>query len=90
MTGQLYVGAGPWASDNSEKDFGLFRSTDDGNTWQRLTRGLPQRPEVRALAVDPSDPGTVYAATQAAPIAAVMAASPGDRWASTGWVPPGR
>ena len=81
MTGQLYVGAGPWAPDNSEKDFGLFRSTDDGNTWQRLTRGLPQRPEVRALAVDPSDPGTVYAATQAGPY---RSRDGGESWGSLG------
>ena len=81
MTGQIYVGAGPWAADNSETDFGLFRSTDGGDSWQRLTRGLPPRPEIRALTVDPSNPDTVYAATQSGPY---RSRDGGETWESLG------
>ncbi|HEV8200639.1 MAG TPA: glycosyl hydrolase, partial [Candidatus Polarisedimenticolia bacterium] len=34
----------PWTIDSGSKSLesGIFRSTDGGNTWQKVTRGLPQ------------------------------------------------
>jgi photosystem II stability/assembly factor-like uncharacterized protein len=44
---------------------GLYRSRDGGKTWDRLTKGLPDRPYGRCgLAVAPTDPRTVYAVIQ--------------------------
>lgn len=40
-----------------------FKSTDSGATWQPLKNGL-ENFNVRALAIDPQNPSTVYAGTQ--------------------------
>jgi photosystem II stability/assembly factor-like uncharacterized protein len=52
--GRLYVLTGP-----SPLGF-LFRSGDDGETWQRLDRGLGQ-PFLINLTLDPAAPATLYA-----------------------------
>ncbi len=43
---------------------GIFKSTDNGAHWTAMNKGLPgSLPPVVALAVDPSHPSTLYAAT---------------------------
>jgi photosystem II stability/assembly factor-like uncharacterized protein len=48
----------------SEDDDGVFKSTDGGQTWVRSSNGInhDQATSVSALAIDPSSPGTLYAA----------------------------
>jgi len=46
---------------------GLFRMADGSEEWQRLERGLPEAPAVRALAAHPRQPEIVYAGTQSGP-----------------------
>jgi len=43
--------------------YGLFRSTDDGETWDRVSEAFPDQ-RVNAVAVDPSEPSEVWAATE--------------------------
>ena len=51
--GQM-IGGGP--------DGGVFKTTDGGRTWNKLTKGLPPGEVGRiALATDPKKPGRVYA-----------------------------
>ncbi len=51
--GQM-IGGGP--------DGGVFKTTDGGKTWNKLTKGLPPGEVGRiALATDPKKPGRVYA-----------------------------
>jgi hypothetical protein len=40
---------------------GLYRSSDGGNSWTASNTGLPSIPEIRAIAVDPELPTTLYA-----------------------------
>lgn len=64
--GQM-IGGGP--------DGGVFRTTDGGRNWTKLSRGLPPGEVGRiALATDPKKPGRVYAL-----IDARVAAAPGGR-----------
>lgn len=50
----MYVGSGA----------GVFKSTDSGSTWTALNNfGLSNVPVVRALAIDPTTPSTIYAGT---------------------------
>lgn len=52
------VYAGSWNADG-----GVFKTTDGGATWTRASTGLPDRAGIAALAVDPSNPQRVAAAT---------------------------
>ncbi len=55
----VLVGGGPESA--------IFKSTDGGQTWRRLTKGLPQGDLGRiALAVSPQRPNVVYAHIQTA------------------------
>ncbi|HEY9450807.1 MAG TPA: hypothetical protein VIQ60_13735 [Gemmatimonadaceae bacterium] len=49
-----FVGGGPGSA--------MYRSLDGGESWEKLTRGLPEGPTGRiGLALAPSDPNVVYA-----------------------------
>ena len=52
----------PWKLDDGGPGSGIWRSTDGGDTWTRLTKDMPKGPIGRiALAVAPSNPQRVYA-----------------------------
>ncbi len=52
----------PWALQSDGPESGIYRSTDGGDSWQKLTAGLPAEPMGRiGLAVAPSEPARVYA-----------------------------
>src|SRR5947199_7634204 len=44
---------------------GVWRSLDNGETFQRRCAGMFMEAEVRALVADPSDPAILYAGTDA-------------------------
>src|SRR5688500_948852 len=58
----------PWTIHSGSMDGGVYRSTDGGDTWQRLTRGLPADVMIGKTAgsVSPADPNRVYALVEAA------------------------
>lgn len=59
----IYVGLGGEGDYIAEG--GLYRYTEADGTWQALTSGLPDEPQVRALLIHPDNPATLYAGTQA-------------------------
>jgi photosystem II stability/assembly factor-like uncharacterized protein len=54
---------GPWEDNNqySGAGGGLFKSTDGGSTWRKLTQGLPADVVQLHLAIAPSLPSRLYA-----------------------------
>jgi photosystem II stability/assembly factor-like uncharacterized protein len=54
---QIYAG-----SDGDQGNGGVFRSLDRGATWSGLGAGLPVKPRVTALALQPLNPAQVVAA----------------------------
>jgi photosystem II stability/assembly factor-like uncharacterized protein len=60
----LYIGLAGETGRGREVHSGLFRMKDGSGEWQRIERGLPEQPAVRALAVHPQKPEIVYAGTQ--------------------------
>ena len=54
---------GPWEDDNQYDGTsgGLFKSTDGGETWHKLTKGLPEDLVQIQVAIAPSDPQRLYA-----------------------------
>ncbi len=56
----------PWELVDGGPGSGLYRSTDGGSTWAKLTKGLPEGPLGRiAIALAPTDPEHVYALIEA-------------------------
>ncbi len=52
----------PWTLVDGGESSGIYRSTDSGETWQKLTEGLPKGSLGRiAVAVAPSNPSHLYA-----------------------------
>jgi photosystem II stability/assembly factor-like uncharacterized protein len=62
------VRSGPWEDNNvfNGTAGGLFKSTDGGNTWHPLTKGLPEHLAQMNVAIAPSQPSRVYAAVATA------------------------
>ncbi|HKS81355.1 MAG TPA: hypothetical protein VJR23_07595 [Candidatus Acidoferrales bacterium] len=57
------VRLGPWEDGNEYNgtNGGLFKSTDGGNTWRQLTKGLPDKLVQLYVAIAPSDSKRLYA-----------------------------
>jgi photosystem II stability/assembly factor-like uncharacterized protein len=75
----------PWEGSSIEgTTSGLFKSTDGGHTWNRLTQGLPtneQRLGRIGFTVAPSDPKRMYADVDAGPLTGVYRSDDaGDSW----------
>jgi photosystem II stability/assembly factor-like uncharacterized protein len=54
---------GPWEDNNAfaGTNGGLFKSTDGGNTWRKLTKGLPDDVVQINIAIAPSQTSRLYA-----------------------------
>jgi photosystem II stability/assembly factor-like uncharacterized protein len=57
------VRSGPWEDNNVYNGTagGLYKSSDGGDHWRRLSRGLPENLSQIDVAVAPSQPGRLYA-----------------------------
>lgn len=56
----------PWTIISGANEGGIYKSTDGGSTWRKLSKGLPQGLFGKAdLAVSPADPNRVYALIEA-------------------------
>src|SRR5262249_37785361 len=58
----------PWTIISGSAESGLYKSTDGGDRWQKLSGGLPQGVVGKiGVAVSPADPNRVYALVEAEP-----------------------
>ncbi|MDP7161781.1 MAG: hypothetical protein QF756_11080, partial [Dehalococcoidia bacterium] len=56
----------PWRFDDGGGETALYRSRDAGQTWEKLTEGMPEGPMARiGVAVAQSNPDIVYMITEA-------------------------
>src|SRR5216683_994198 len=76
---------GPWEDNNVFQGTagGLFKSTDGGNTWHALTKGLPSDLSQIYVAIAPSDAHRLYAtlATGAGTLGVYRSEDSGESWA---------
>ena len=64
----IYAGSAHWGSGPSDRNpGGLFRRAVGDDHWEPLGAGLPERAEIRAIAVHPADSQVVYVGTQDGP-----------------------
>lgn len=63
----VYVGLAGETAPGRVIQSGLYRMAEGDEEWQLLTKGLPQAPAIRAIAVHPYQPEIVYAGTQNGP-----------------------
>jgi photosystem II stability/assembly factor-like uncharacterized protein len=71
----------PWVMLNGGETSGIFRSTDGGTTWKKLSEGLPKGPVGRiGLAIAPSNPYHVYALVDAKHGVLWDSVDLGDHW----------
>ena len=73
----LYAGLAGETGAGRVVHHGLCRMADGSEEWEALTRGLPEAPAVRALAVHPQKREVVYAGTQHGPY---RSGDRGDHW----------
>ncbi|MCH8827061.1 MAG: hypothetical protein IIB16_08900 [Chloroflexi bacterium] len=59
---QTYVYVGLAGEGENLAQGGMMRM--NGGDWQSIAGGLPENPQVRALAIHPGSPATIYAGTQ--------------------------
>jgi photosystem II stability/assembly factor-like uncharacterized protein len=76
---------GPWENGAWEgKESGLFKSTDGGNTWKKLTKGLPTVEQGLGrigFCVAPSDPNRMYATVDAGKLGGIYRSDDaGENW----------
>ncbi len=55
----------PWTHTSGSEKGGVFRSTDGGRTWAKMTTGLPKLVGRIGIKFAPSNPNVVYAITEA-------------------------
>ena len=71
----------PWDMVNGGPGSGVYRTTDGGETWTKLKKGLPEGPVGRiAVAVAPSNPEHVYALIAAKHGMLWQSMDMGDSW----------
>ncbi len=76
---RVFAGASRFGADrDASLCGGLFRLASSGGGWERLSHGLPELAQVRAVVVDPSDPAVVWCGTEQGPYRSLDG---GDTWA---------
>jgi photosystem II stability/assembly factor-like uncharacterized protein len=75
----------PWSFASGGPGSGLFRSRDNGATWQQLTNGFPKGDVGRfAVAVSPTNPKVIYATVESKSPAMYRSNDGGDSWTEQG------
>jgi photosystem II stability/assembly factor-like uncharacterized protein len=70
----------PWTVTSGGPGSGLWKTTDGGDHWVRLTRGLPELMGNTAAAVSPANPNRVYAMIEAVEGGVFRSDDAGETW----------
>jgi len=55
----------PWFMESGGKDSGLYKSTNGGDTWEKMKEGLPEEIGKSGISVSRANPDRVYAVLEA-------------------------
>ncbi len=70
----------PWNVISGGPGSGLWKSTDSGETWRRLEKGLPELMGNTGIVVSPADPNRVYAMIEATEGGIFRSDDAGESW----------
>jgi photosystem II stability/assembly factor-like uncharacterized protein len=71
----------PWALVSGGKNGGLYRSTDGGDTWKKLTEGLPEGVVGKiGVSVSAANPDRIYAMVEAEKGGLFVSTDGGEKW----------
>ena len=80
--GMWQVTRRPWILESGGASSGVYRSTDGGDTWQKLSTGLPTGLMGRiGIAIAPSNPSHIYALVESKSGVLWESRDGGNRWA---------
>ena len=71
----------PYAFASGGKNCGIYKSTDGGATWKKLSNGLPTGEYGRvAMTLAPSDPNNLFAIVEAKQTSLFLSTDSGESW----------
>jgi len=74
-----------WSFQSGGKGSAIYKSTDGGATWKKLSKGLPATDMGRIdVAVSPADPNVVYATVEYKETAMFRSSDKGETWERRG------
>ncbi|MFY8029727.1 MAG: WD40/YVTN/BNR-like repeat-containing protein, partial [Bacteroidia bacterium] len=74
-----------WVRNSVSLGDGIYKSTDGGATWKKLSNGIPAGNLGRiGLAVSPADANVVYATIESKETAMYRSNDKGETWTKTG------
>ena len=82
QSGAWYVAATAYKMDDTRPY--LYKTTDDGETWTKITNGIPDGDFTRTIREDPSRRGLLYAGTETG---IWVSFDDGDNWQRFDWEP---
>ncbi len=73
----------PWTMQSGGPGSGLWKSTDGGDNWERLTEGLPELMGKTAITVSPANPQRLWANIEADKGGVYRSDNGGKKWTRT-------
>ncbi len=71
----------PWGLYSGGPGSGLYKTTDGGDTWKKITKGMPEGPLGKiGVSVSPADPNIVYAIIEAKEGGVFRSDDGGETW----------
>ncbi len=75
----------PYSFTSGGKGSGVYKSTDGGKTWKKLTKGLPTGEFGRvAMALSPSEPNNLFSIVEANQTSLFLSTDEGESWQEQG------
>ena len=73
----------PWKVESGGENSGIYKSIDEGRTWEKLEEGLPEKMGKSGISVSRANPDVVYAVIEADKGGVYRSDDGGEKWRQT-------